>query len=401
MKGKQIVFIIAIIVSMLTGCWSRTEVNDVAIVLGVALDRGENGKTRLALQIAIPKALGSAGSAGQSSGGPKSTMMVSAEGETVMEAYRIIQGKLPREVFFAHSRVIIVGQKLARDGVSPILDFFSRHRQAHLRSYLLFTKGNAIDLLKANPQLESVIAEQIREQEKTGVGLQVRVREFLKRMLTEGEEPAAAQISPLPLEATRENETGGSTASQSTPSLNGAAVFQGDQLTGWLNEKEMRGVLWIRNELESGILTVTIPTEKDAGKVGAQILKGSTHIKPIFHKDKVKVRIDTYGEVEIFENTSTLDLSDPKAINTLQSVLEKDVKKRIQSTLDKTQKKLKSDIFGFGQAVYRTNPKRWENTYKKRWSEIFPNLEVEINSHITVSSTGFSTKSMSLPETKR
>lgn len=401
MKGIRKVFIVAIFVPLLTSCWSRTEVNDVAMVLGVALDRGEHGKIRLALQIAIPKALGGA-TAAQSSGGPKSTIMVSAEGENIMEAYRIIQGKLPREIFFAHSRVIIVGQKLARDGVSPVLDFFSRHRQSHLRSYLLFTKGNALDVLKTAPQLEPVIAEQIREQEKTGVGLQVPLREFLKRMLTEGEEPAAARISPLPLEAnTSENETEGSTASQSTPSLNGTAVFQDDRLMGWLNLKETRGVLWLRNELKSGILTVTTSTEKKGGKVGVQIIKGSTNIKPIFYNDTVKIRVETYGTVEVFENTSTLDLSEPKAINTLQSLLEQNIEKRIHLTLDRIQKKFKSDIFGFGQAVYRTDPKKWENKYKKRWSEIFPYLEVEVTSHITVSGTGFSTESLSIPETKK
>ncbi|MDM8150085.1 Ger(x)C family spore germination protein [Priestia megaterium] len=401
MKGKRTVFIVAIVVPLLTGCWSRTEVNDVAIVLGIALDKGGNGKIRLALQIAIPKALGGAVSAGQSTGGPKSTMMISSEGETIMEAYRTIQGKLPREVFFAHSRVIIVGQKLARDGVSPILDFFSRNRQAHLRSFLLFTKGNAIDVLKTTPQLESVIAEQIREQEKIGIALQVRVREFLKRLLTEGEEPTAAQISPLPLETTSENEAEGSTASQSTPSLNGTAVFQNDRLIGWLNAKETRGVLWIRNEVESGILTVTIPTENEGGKVGVQLIKGSTKIKPIFYNNKVKIRIEIYGAVEVFENTSTLDLGEPKAINILQSVLEQDIKKRIRLTLDQTQKKLKSDIYGFGQAVYRKDPQKWENTYKKRWLETFPDLEIEITPHITVSGTGFSTKSLSLPDMKK
>ncbi|GAA3324676.1 hypothetical protein GCM10020331_053500 [Ectobacillus funiculus] len=62
---------------------------------------------------------------------------------------------------------------------------------------------------------------------------------------------------------------------------------------------------------------------------------------------------------------------------------------------------MKSDIFGFGQAVYRANPKKWETYYKTRWYDTYPNLEVEIAPHIRVQGTGFTTKEILLPETKK
>jgi len=397
---KRILILLIVIAPLLTGCWSRHEVNDVAIVLGVALDKAKDRKLRLALQIAVPKASGGATVSNQGSDATKSTLIVSAEGATIMEAYRIIQEKTPREIFFAHGRVIIVGEELARDGVSSILDFFSRHRQAHLRNYLLFTKGEAIDILQADPQFESALAEEIREKEKAGVGVRTRVREFWDRMLSEGEEPVAAQVSNLSLVAGR-NDRKESGTSKRVPAIIGAALFREDRLVGWLNDKETRGVLWIRNELEAGgVLAIPIPKEKGGGRIGAKIWKVSTKLKPIFRHDKLKIKIEAYGEVEIFENASRLDLSDPTVLNTLQPIFEKDVKARIQLTLDNTQKKMKSDIFGFGQAVYRADPKKWETYYKKKWNTIFPNIEAEIIPHITVQGTGFTTKPMLLPDTK-
>lgn len=397
MGGKQTWLILIVILPLLTGCWSRTEITDIAIVLGIAIDRLENEQIQITLQIAVPKAIGTSES-GQGSGATKSTIMISAKGKSIMEAYRIIQEKLPREVFFAHSRVIIVGEELARDSVSSILDFFSRYRQAHLRNYLLFTKGKAVDVLKSDPRLESIMAEEIREQERTGVGVQTSVRDFLKRLLKDGEEPVAAQISNLPLETVNKIETEGSETPKKAPAINGAAVFRGNRLVGWLNDKEARGVLWLRNEIKSGVLTVMVPTEEGKRTVGAKIQKGSTDIKPIFHHDKLKIKLDIYGEIDIFDNNTALDLRDPRVMNTLQSIFEKDVKTRIKLTLDKTQKELKSDIFGFGQAVYRTEPAKWKNFYKKKWCEVFPDLEVEIVPHIRIRGTGFSTKSMSQPD---
>jgi len=400
MGGKQTWLILIVILPLLTGCWNRTEINDIAIVLGIAVDKLENEQIQLSLQIAVPKALGTSES-GQGSGATKSTIMISSKGKSIMEVYRTIQEKVPREVFFAHSRVIIVGEALARDSVSSILDFFSRYRQAHLRNYLLFTKGKAVDILKSTPRLESIMAEEIREQERTGVGVQTSVRDFLKRLLKDGEEPMAAQISNVPLETVSGIKTEESGTSKKTPAINGAAVFRGNRLVGWLNDKEARGVLWLRNELKSGILAVMVPTEEGKRTIIAKVEKGSTSIKPIFHNNKLKIKIETYGEVDIFENDTSLDLRDPRVINTLQSMFEKDIKKRIKLTLDKTQKKLKSDLFGFGQAVYRTEPTKWKNSYKKRWSEVFPDLEVEIVPHLKVKGTGFSTKSMSQPDAQK
>jgi spore germination protein KC len=169
-------------------------------------------------------------------------------------------------------------------------------------------------------------------------------------------------------------------------------------LVGWLNDEETRGILWIRNEFESGVIAVSIPKKKGGGRISAQIWKVSTKIKPIIHNGKLKIKIETYGGIEIFENSSKLDLGNPTVLDTLQSMYEKDVETRIQLTLDKAQKKLKSDIFGFGQAVNRSYPKMWETDYKKRWNNIFPNLEVEVDSHITVQGTGFTTKPVLLPD---
>ena len=77
-----------------------------------------------------------------------------------------LQEKLPRRIFFSHSGIIIFGEQMARDGVSPILDFFIRQREARMRSYIIFTKGEAVKILKFIPKLERIPAEIMREEVK-------------------------------------------------------------------------------------------------------------------------------------------------------------------------------------------------------------------------------------------
>lgn len=391
MNGR-LTCIMAITVLILTGCWSRTEINDMSIVIGVAIDKADEDHIRLSLQIANPKTLGPAGS-GQGSSGQDSSILLSAKGETIMGAYRIIQEKLPREIFFAHSRVIIIGEELAKDGVGPVLDFFSRSRQAHLRSYILVTKGKAIEVLKLKPRLEPILSEEIREQEKTKVGLDIQIRDFLKNLLTEGEEPVAATIS---IKKLTESEVG--SKSEKTPTIDGAAVFRGQKLIGWMNNKESRGILWLRNEMKTGVMSIMIPVDKGGGEIAAYLLKGKTDIKPVFQKGKLLIKIKATADISISENTSELDLSDHKNLKSVEPIFEKDISERIQLTMDIAQKELKSDIFGIGQIVYRTYPNKWERMYKQKWRDIFPELEVEITSNVKVNGTGYSTKSMSQPD---
>jgi spore germination protein KC len=104
----------------------------------------------------------------------------------------------------------------------------------------------------------------------------------------------------------------------------------------------------------------------------------------------MKVQIRSSGE--IIENTSKLDLNDPKIISYIQHELENELKESVQLTLNKVQKKFKSDIIGFGNSVFREYPAYWKNTLKARWDQEFPNVKVSIMPYVNINQTGLNTK---------
>lgn len=307
-----------------------------------------------------------------------------------MDAIQRLQVKLPRRIFFSHNRNLIIGERAARDGIFPTLDFVSRVREARMRSYILFTKGEAAPLLKLPPAMERYTSETIREEEKAGMGVRIRIKDFIDMLTTEGISPLGAQVAIMP------EERGGKNSKQ-TPAIVGTAVFHRDKLAGWMNDQDTKGVLWIRNEIEKANITVTVPKEKGGGKISVQLMKGQSKVKPILEQRKVKMKVIINAEVELFENGSKLDLGNPKELYYVQTLMEKDLNKKCQLALDKGQKQLHSDIFGFGNALYRTYPKVWKAQYKKQWKEEFPNLEVSIHPHVSIVRTGLSIKT---PEMK-
>ncbi|SEN73371.1 spore germination protein KC [Paenibacillus sophorae] len=392
--------ILVLIIAMLpmTGCWSRVELNDLSIVTATAIDKMDDGNYLLTLQIAVPLMLGPAegsGKGGGSGGGNKPTVIVSEKGETIMDACRKLQEKLPRRLFFSHSRIIVIGENLAREGVAPVLDFFTRYRESRLRSYILFSKGKAGDILNLNAKWEKVSAEEIREEEKRHIGLQIYLKDFIHMLLTDGIEPVAAQVTLKPAE---EGSEEGSSGQDKNAAISGTAVLHKDKLVGWLDDTETRGVLWLRNELKTSYVTVDIPKEKGGGRFTVLVFGATTKIKPAIRNDKIKINVEIHTENILFENNSQLDISKPQVIQYIEKELEQEIRKRIELTLFKAQKTFNSDIFGLGTAVYRAYPKAWNRQYKDRWDDEFSRVEVDIHPHTKVVRTGLTNKSMIMVE---
>lgn len=107
---------------LLSGCWDRIEINDLAIVLATGIDY-EDGKVQLTSQIFIPRKA-SAGDSSGSGGSPSGvTMIRTAEGRTIAEALNRLQRKVPRNMFWGHCEVIIISEQAGKRGIREYIDF--------------------------------------------------------------------------------------------------------------------------------------------------------------------------------------------------------------------------------------------------------------------------------------
>ncbi|MDF2564639.1 MAG: germination protein Ger(X)C family [Massilibacillus sp.] len=405
MKKIGILLLVIMNAVLLSGCWDRVEINDIAIVIAVGVDKMDNGDICLSLLLPVPKKLSSSGSGSSGGGGGEgngSTLVISESGKSIMDAYRKLQGKLPREILFSHIRFIIIGEKLAQEGVAGVLDFFSRPRQSNLRAHILFTRENIDEVLGGEPGIEQSVAEMIREEGEMGIGAGIDLKDFINMLNEEGVNPWAGQLVKLPLAVeTKKNEkTEASKPKKSYFSIRGAAVFDKDKLVGWINYDEVRGVLWLRDEVKRGVgaVNVDVPEEKGGGKMGMRILEAKTRLQPKINEDVLTIHVYIEATTVIYDNSSKLDLSDPKIIYDAEKMAENRIKGRTQSALDKLQKQLQSDVLGFGTAVYREYPKEWREKYKDNWHEEFPELNVEVACKVSIPRVGFVTNSLTRKE---
>ncbi|WP_282940992.1 Ger(x)C family spore germination protein [Paenibacillus sp. RC67] len=378
---------ICLMVLLLAGCWDRVEVNDLTLIMAAGLDKKDD-KLSLSIEVFVPQPSGGGGGGGESGNSGKGTssataqtLVRSAEGVTLADAISKLQEEFPRRIFWGHCEIFIFGEKLAREGMRENIDFIMRESGPRERADVFVSKGEAKDILKLIPPIERSSAEVLREMAKLQTGMKVTVKDFAEMLNGEARAAALPWVEVLPPEQYQQ-------PNQTVGFINGTAIIKGDKMVGRLNDKLTRGLLWLRNEVESSI--VTIEPKESKGHVSMKLLRSDTNLVPHIDGDKWSVTVKINTEDDVIQNTTQLDLSNPKLTKKLEKELAEDIEQRIKAALVRPQKQLNADIFNFADAFRRKYPKEWHEV-KDRWDEVFPTVEVNIQASAKILRTGMAT----------
>jgi len=149
----------------LGGCWSARELNKLAIVMAVGIDKAdEPGRYLVTAQIARPgTAASGVGGAGATAGGGDETVHTTyADGDTLFAAIRNLAQFASRRIYWAHNNVVVIGEDVAREDITPVLDFFARNPELRLRAWLAIARDTtAREIVSAKTGIESVPANSL------------------------------------------------------------------------------------------------------------------------------------------------------------------------------------------------------------------------------------------------
>jgi spore germination protein KC len=355
---------------LLTGCWSRVEINDRAFVTGVFVDKGENGNMDLTLSFPLTSRLASPSIGGVSPTGNPYTA-ISKSGKSLSEAYRKIQVDLPRRINWGHTRIIVVGEKMARDGILPILEFVIRNPAFSISNTLLVSPGKAKELANLVPSFERFPNEVLREFTQKKNTLNTTVKDFLETengdmivgLLTKGEKNMISEKGNKVLWV----------------GTNGMALFKNYKMVGKINQRVGRGALWIKNRMENS--GVNLPSPTDQKNISLLVLNTNTKIRPS-KNDIYTFDILVKAEDDILESHSNIDLTDPEKVHLIEEKAGREVKNRIYEVFRESQEK-KSDVFQLGSYLSWYKPKVW-GLCKNEWSTIYKD-KVKVNIHVDLS----------------
>ncbi|CAM4485501.1 Ger(x)C family spore germination protein [Paenibacillus endophyticus] len=362
-----------------SGCWDRTEINDLAFILGAAFDLSDEGEYLLSLQIAIPSS-SQGGTGGGGSGQQDKFFVLSATGKNANEAFHKIQNKSSRRLFTAHRSVIFIGESLGRHGIDDVLDVFSHDPRQRLKTYIMIVKGGrGQDVLLTKYPFEQVPTEAVKEMEISGSGLAVTLRDFFIAASSDGISPVMGVIEPESAsEVTKGNKN-------KIFNLTGTAVFKDLKLIGFLDDAETSGLMWATNRMRLGRINAALPDR--GGTVGIVLSHAERKITSEVSGDKIKVNLQLHGQGSFVENNTRLDISRPQNLLLVQHALEKSLELQIRKALTKIQKRYKVDSTGFGQEIHRNKPKAWK-ALKDQWDSKYPMVDISIDVRLSINGAG-------------
>ena len=382
---------------LISGCWDNRNIDDLALIKGIALDTAEeDDRFKLTAHIVRPTP-GEGGAEEQMEIDEPET--ISSTGYTLFEANRNLIKQIGRTPFYNHSDVIIISEEIARKGIKPYLDHLARNKEIRGRAKLIISKGEAAKILDTPHYLEDVIAVGL-EKIVNGVALSgtiigTNLREFNIDLFDEKIDPVATAVELREGGPEDENNNNNQDDEQNLVFSDGGAFFKGETFQDWFTRKEARGYNWVRNPGEvRGPVVCEVPVELEGNEVekriSIEIVKSHSKIQAELIENennqfKIVINVDARGVIieDIARNYEVLDTEN---IQKLDKRFAQVINNEIINTLKKS-RKYQADVFGFARAVNNSYPQEYQEI-KNDWDNIYQNIPVEINIVARIRRTG-------------
>ncbi|OCT13471.1 spore gernimation protein GerC [Paenibacillus pectinilyticus] len=379
--------IIVLVLLMLTGCWSRRELNELLIVLGVSVD-WEDGEYLVSFQVVNPGEISAQKRGGER---PPSTLY-QGRGKTMFEAARYLTAEAPRKVYMGHLQLFVIGESLARRGIKDFVDSSFRDNEMRMDFNIVVARGTkAENILKLYTPMEKLPSYSMQQslqtsQKSWAPTVAITMDEVLNKLSGDGFELALTGIQMIgDIEVGRRKENVEYFQPPSRYRYNGIAAFKEDKLIGWLNEDESKGYTDITDHLDSTSIELACAKQE---YIGIEVTSSDTKLKTKVINGIPEVTVSIRTESNIVDNPcKDVDLTDPKTITRLEEGAREIMQSHTEATIARA-KKFKSDIVGFGSQLGKDHPAYW-NSVKENWNDdMFLQTKVIYDIHLFIRQTG-------------
>ncbi|MEH7346498.1 Ger(x)C family spore germination protein [Bacillus sp. JJ1532] len=398
MSRKSIsLYLIIASISFLSGCWSQKELNELAIISAMSIDKNEEGQYVKTIQLINPSNV-AGGLQGGGGGQSPAVTVYSTKGDSVLEAHFNASSKISRKLYHAHSNLIVLSEEVAQeDGIENVLDAFERDPEIRATARLVIAHNTkAGDLLKSLTAVDKIPAEKVNgtlefTEQSRGANMEVTLQDVIKALTSEGKEPVISGFSMKgDIELGKKIENVQKSELDTTLEADGLAIFKEGKLIDWYQDDMAKGVIWILDKIKETNVELDRDGKKNA--IVYNVVRQKTKVSADTKNDIPTITINVRAEGDIREVRTSINLKDPKVILELEKELEKKIKTLLENTVKRTQQN-KTDIFGFGEEVHRSKPKKWKKL-KSDWNNnYFPNLNVQVKVEAFVRRSGLRTNS--------
>ncbi|MBO7179375.1 MAG: Ger(x)C family spore germination protein [Clostridia bacterium] len=360
-------FVLFVFVSFCSCERYGTEVEDMMIIQGVAVDKSGNN-FEVTIEMLNNK---QSASADASNVGDEMTLIYSAKGETVAEALRLIINKTGTVPTYTHNKLIILSEDVAKTDISKVLDFFERDYTTQPITLLCVAKGvKAGEVLKANIGKDiskSEVLEKILNQSAlSSITPKTRLIDVINTIL---DETACICLPVVALEKNGETKTF---------FVENIAVFDyKNEFSYFLNREASESVVKLLGELKNGTL---VTEDEEGNKATFIIVDGKTTYDVTVNNDIVNfnVKIKMYCDLNAYEGDKFKSIKD-ETVKIFKENIEFTTEREILNTYETILQYGSFDVLRFGRRLLQNDKnayvklgKDWQSNFNKS------NLNVDV-----------------------
>ncbi|QNU65972.1 Ger(x)C family spore germination protein [Ruminiclostridium herbifermentans] len=378
---KFIILLVLIIVinSILScGCWNYKDIENSLLVTGFAIDKSEReGKYLVTVEVLDFEMSGKEAK--------QTTKFIELKGKTIFDAIRNAINLGGKKLYWPHANIAIISEQIAREGITPIIDFIYRDSEIRSELNLVISKENTAREVLMQDMLISqtssdCIHNMIHGQKIAGKFHNIMTYQLLSYIVSVD--------GILPAIELKEN------LGKKTAQLTSTAIFKSDKLVGYFDEEESQAQLLILDKIMGGVITIN-EDNSTTSEIALEIFKSKTKVKPRYIDNKLTIDIDVKIEAAIAENATNENYMSGKNFLKLKEDAEKKVKESIENVIKKSQLEYNADVVGFALEVQRDLPKLWRQV-ENNWDYTFKNIESNVNVSIQIINSGFTKKSITV-----
>jgi spore germination protein KC len=409
-KGR-LCFCLLLLLVAVSGCWDRRELESLGLVQALGLDLSPSGKgVTVTTLIAIPSKLGGQAGGGGGGEGP-GTFVISMDAPSIYEAFNRMNTTINREITLLQNQTLIIGEEIARQGVSKWIDNLVRFREMRRTMNIIVAKGKAADILNVRPKLEQNPSEYLRDlinlSNRTGMFPSTDLNSFMDRYQALAQEnylPLIAAYQPKGQAGTggnsgegssggsggkggKEGEAGANASKAQDIRMIGTAIFKRDRMMGSFDIYETQALLLVTGEFKEAFMTIRDPKQKDYYIVFRLIAGNRPEIKYQSSGGVERFRVKLGLEADIVSIQSDIDYTQPKLEFFLGQKIAAELERRIRRVITKAQRQYNSDVFGFGIKVRNTvlTSTEWDHY---GWPDKFDAAKIQVSAKVNIRRIG-------------
>jgi spore germination protein KC len=353
--------------SIITGCWNYREIDQLLVVGGAAIDKGENGQYLITVETI------------QTEGGNETKILskqFTMSGKTIFDAVRNEISITGKKLYWSHVKVVIISKEIAEEGILPFLDWFQRDSETRADINILVSNENtAKEILEVKHKPQEIKSLELEEMLKNQQSLSKAPVIEIWKVINDIESPGICAI--LPLVALK----------GSKPILKGTAIFNKDKLIGFLDSMESQNLLFVRDDIKGGLLVEGENEHHLPTPVTLEIFNSKTKIHPIIKNNDITFNINIELTLGLDEIAGDENYMEESKLKILKKQFEGMLNSRFENTIKQTQSKYGVDIFGLGAKIREEEPRKWKKI-ENTWGDVFKEVKVNVASKINIDGSG-------------